>query len=196
MANLEEIKKASSAVLALAIAAMLAVAVPVAPAMADEGLAAASVATDATQNQAEKPKLKVTVAKKVKYTGKKAAPKVTVKSGGKKLVAKRDYTVTYLDSKKRKTTAKKVRKPGTYYVRVSGKGAYKGATKTARFKVYSKNGQRWVTKYKKVEVTVKKTVVDRKEQVKYVPVFGSANLGFFNTVENSSEKALQKFPPL
>lgn len=51
------------------------------------------------------------------YTGKAQKPKVTVKLGGKKLKAKRDYMLVY--SKGRKNV-------GTYKVTIKGKGAYKG----------------------------------------------------------------------
>ena len=59
-----------------------------------------------------------------KWTGKAVKPALTVKYRGKKLVAGRDYTVSYKSNKN----------PGTATATVKGKGSFKGA-KAMKFKV-------------------------------------------------------------
>ena len=91
------------------------------------------------------------------YNGKGQAPSVTsVKLGGKKLTAGTDYTVSYLDSKKKAVAAKNVKDAGTYYVKVTGAGAYKGSATSKAFKINKAAGKLAVTAKAS---TVKKALV-------------------------------------
>ena len=63
------------------------------------------------------------------YNGKAHAPKPVVKFAGAKLKKGTAYTVTYLNSSKKVVAASSIINAGTYYVKIAGKGNFKGSVK-------------------------------------------------------------------